>query len=968
MADPLAPIFAAVREACSPRAWSRGVELTRAGAVVAEPSDDPEELRFRIVGQSGMISRQVVLWPDDAEWDCPCDTPDDACEHVAAAVIASRRSEEGGKGVQTLEQAGHVEYRFGREGDRLTLGRYIVTGEDEHRLNATLAALAAGRVEGPRFAASQADLAAELALGTHRHGVLPRPILVKLFRALSRVKSARLDGEAVTTGVRVLRPVVRIEDADDGAFHVALADPLPIDERFANGVVRSGDVLHVWETVALNPRERELLTRGRTVQPGEVGELMTGLLADLRGRIELDVRTERLPDSERVPPRIEFQTEVDDEGVDVLATIVYGDPPRARLDGDKLVHLGGSVPLRDERSERRLASELKRGLGVNAGVRERFEGAEAVAFRRRFEEASVQPPAAMEAFRLAPPLDPSLAVGEDGFEAGFVSRGADGREHGSADPARVLRAWSEGEPLVPLLGGGWAPIPADWLARFGHRLLDLLAARDDGELPAASKLDLLALAEDLQTPMPPEFERLRASLEDFTGLPEPTLPDDLRAELRPYQREGVAWLQFLRSAGLCGLLADDMGLGKTLQAICVLEGRTLVVAPTSVLVNWQRELERFRPGLTTCLYHGANRELDPDADVTLTSYALLRLDRDRLTAQDWRMVVLDEAQAIKNPDSQVSRAAFALAADWKLTLTGTPVENRLDELWSQLHFLSPGYLGDRDGFRERYDPGDPEAMERLRARIRPLVLRRLKSEVAKDLPPRTDLVLRCELDSTEREVYDTVRATTVAAVVERLQAGGGVMQALEALLRLRQAACHPALIPGQQADGSSKLALLVETLDEVLAEGHKALVFSQWTSLLDLTEPALRASGVGFVRLDGTTRDRQAVVDRFQSDDGEPVMLVSLRAGGTGINLTAADHVFLLDLWWNPAVEDQAADRAHRIGQTRPVMVHRLVAADTVEERILALQESKRELARAALGEGTAGDGLSREDLLELLA
>ncbi len=304
-------------------------------------------------------------------------------------------------------------------------------------------------------------------------------------------------------------------------------------------------------------------------------------------------------------------------------------------------------------------------------------------------------------------------------------------------------------------------------------------------------------------------------------------------------------------------------------------------------------------------------------------------------------------------------------------MTGTPVENRLDELWSQLHFANPGLLGTRARFDERYArpiaAGDAGAAGRLRARIRPFVLRRRKIEVAPELPPRTEVVLRVELDERERAVYDAVRAATKAQVALRFAAGGNVLAVLEALLRLRQAACHAGLVPGQQAESSSKVELLVEELATAVAEGHKALVFSQWTSLLDRVEPALRAAQIEWTRLDGSTRDRAGVVARFQDEAGPPVLLISLQAGGTGLNLTAADHVFLLDPWWNPAVEEQAADRAHRIGQTRPVLVHRLVAADTVEERVLALQASKRSLAEAALGDAAAAASLSREDLLALL-
>jgi SNF2 family DNA or RNA helicase len=281
-------------------------------------------------------------------------------------------------------------------------------------------------------------------------------------------------------------------------------------------------------------------------------------------------------------------------------------------------------------------------------------------------------------------------------------------------------------------------------------------------------------------------------------------------------------------------------------------------------------------------------------------------------------------------------------------------------------------LGGRQHFQERYvkaiSQGQPGAAERLRERLRPFILRRRKQEVATELPPRTEVVLRCVLTENEYDVYSAIQAATREEVIKRLAAGGNVLEALEALLRLRQAACHSGLVPGHEAPTSSKVDLLIETLDQVVADGHKALVFSQWTALLDRVEPLLRDVGMNFERLDGSTRDRAGVVHRFQSDDGPPVMLISLRAGGVGLNLTAADHIFLLDPWWNPAVEDQAADRAHRIGQERPVLVTRLVAQDTVEERILALQQQKRLLAASILDGAESAAALTRDDLLALLA
>jgi SNF2 family DNA or RNA helicase len=529
---------------------------------------------------------------------------------------------------------------------------------------------------------------------------------------------------------------------------------------------------------------------------------------------------------------------------------------------------------------------------------------------------------------------------------------------------------------VPLEGGGWAPLPADFLTRFGHILSDLLAARrPDGTLPVFAAPRLGSLLEALGEPPPPSLARLEPLIAGFSGLPRAPLPEGLQAELRSYQEEGVDFLSFLRDAELGAVLADDMGLGKTLQTLCALRGKTLVVCPRSLLFNWAAEAARFRPNLRVKIHHGPKRLLD-DADLTITTYAVLRMDQELLAAHGFDTVVLDEAQNIKSADSQAARAAFALSdalpsGAFRVALSGTPVENRLEELWSILRFTHPGLLGSKGDFQDRYVApiarGDDGAAQRLRQLIKPFLLRRLKREVAADLPPRQDSVLYVELSESERALYDAIHAAKHQEVMDALRGGGSVMAALEALLRLRQAACHPALVPGQSAPSSSKLEALLEAVEKATLDTHKCIVFSQWTSLLDLVEPMLGELGIPWLRLDGTTRDRAGIVTSFQDPLGPPLLLSSLKAGGTGLNLTAADHVFLLDPWWNPAAEDQAADRAHRIGQTRTVNVVRLVAKDTIEEGILTLQARKKRIADLALGEGGAAAGLTKDDLLQLL-
>jgi superfamily II DNA or RNA helicase len=965
-------LFDAVREACSPASWSRGVELVRADAVVAEPAR-AGELALRVATRAGLVSHLVTLREASAEWDCDCAGREDACEHAAAAVIALRRARQRGQDLRASE-AGRIGYRLTRAATGLALERVVVTAGGETPLLTSLVSIASGRVAGPAFVASPADLEVERVLGTKLRGPLARGVLHSLLAPLSACDDVQLDGARVTAATEAVGLVVRVEDDGDGFRVVALPDPR-ITATLEGGVVLRGSTLCPAAPPGLSGRELEDLSRGQRFAAGEVARLVTEVLPSLRSRLPVEIATPRLPRTVQAAPRIRLEVRREGAALDVLPTLVYGDPPLARIDAGKLVSLGGPVPLRDEPEERRLVQQLAQDLELLPGHRVRVTGAEAIALAARLGRFRGEIRGdAHRAFLPAPALSPSLQVGEQDFALAFESVPAGGGRARRADPARVLRAWRAGEGYVALEGGGLAPLPAEWLARHGQRVADLLAARRErGALPCCALPDLARLCDELGQPRPPGFEALRALVEGFRELPRAELPPDLRAELRPYQRLGVDWLCFLRSAGLGGVLADDMGLGKTLQALCALKGRTLVVAPTSLLFNWSEEIARFRPGLRASLYHGPDRRLDPEADVTLTSYAILRLDAEALGTVRWDTAILDEAQTIKNPDSQVARIAHRLDAGFRVTLSGTPVENRLEELWSQLHFTNPGLLGSREDFAERtarpVAEGDEQAAARLRERIRPFVLRRLKREVAPELPPRSEVVLHAVLSEAERALYDAVRAATRDDVVRQLGAGGSVLAALEALLRLRQAACHPGLVPGAPAQtSSSKLDLLLEFLEEAVADGHKALVFSQWTSLLDRTEPVLKSAGIGFLRLDGSTRDRGAVVEGFQSEAGPPVLLISLGAGGLGLNLTAADHVFILDPWWNPAVEDQAWGRAHRIGQQRPVMIYRLVAQDTVEERVLALQRHKRELADAALAGAGGAVSLTREDLLALLA
>lgn len=458
------------------------------------------------------------------------------------------------------------------------------------------------------------------------------------------------------------------------------------------------------------------------------------------------------------------------------------------------------------------------------------------------------------------------------------------------------------------------------------------------------------------------IERFKKALDQ-----EPVVPRTLQAILRPYQEEGFRWMARLAAWGAGGCLADDMGLGKTVQILALLlsrsaQGPSLVVAPASVVGNWMREAHRFAPDLgVRSLFEGDREKIVEDAgpgSLVVASYGLMVQEIERLSAIDWNVVVLDESQSIKNADTLRARSAFRLKGDVRVAASGTPIENHLTELWSLFSFLNPGYLGSQESFREQVvvpveERKDAAIRLRLRKRIQPFILRRLKSQVLEELPPKTEITLPVPLTLEERALYETIREEALKKMADEESRASRSMFLLASLTRLRRAACHPRLVLPHADFPGSKTQVFLDLVVELLENGHRALVFSAFVDHLSILKEALSGKGISYLYLDGSTResDRRGLVDRFQSGEGS-LFLISLKAGGTGLNLTGADYVIHMDPWWNPAALDQATDRAHRIGQERPVTVYRLVAEKTIEERILALHQTKRELADALL-EGT---------------
>ncbi|MDP1563294.1 MAG: DEAD/DEAH box helicase [Pirellulaceae bacterium] len=557
----------------------------------------------------------------------------------------------------------------------------------------------------------------------------------------------------------------------------------------------------------------------------------------------------------------------------------------------------------------------------------------------------------------------------------------------------LLQAMRRKENFVRLDDGSHGMLPTQWIEKFG-KFMELANESGDtlrfGRAQALLLDALLADQESNQVVVDAGFRNLRKRLAAFRGIEPSVEPKGFVGKLRKYQREGLGWFEFLKSFGFGGCLADDMGLGKTIQVLALLEQRrsrrlkknevrrpTLVVVPKSLIFNWIDEASKFAPKLKVIDFTGLKRrefvdEL-PTADVILTTYGTLRIEITRLKEFDFDYAILDEAQAIKNPSTDAAKACYLLKADNRLAMTGTPIENHLGDLWSQFRFLNPGLLGQSQAF-SAFSRSDcnPESLQQLSKALRPFILRRTKKEVLKELPAKNEQTLFCEMSTKQAKQYNELRdhyRIKLGNTVKELGIKRSKIHVLEALLRLRQAACDGRLVNPKLGARGAKLDLLLEQLEEVTSEGHKVLVFSQFTSMLKLVQTDLKKRKMRFEYLDGQTQDRKSCVARFQTDKRCNLFLISLKAGGHGLNLTAADYVYILDPWWNPATEAQAIDRAHRMGQKKQVFAYRMISKGTVEEKILELQKTKRELAESIIsGNNSLIRSLTADDLQQLLS
>ncbi|MDQ3118283.1 MAG: DEAD/DEAH box helicase, partial [Verrucomicrobiota bacterium] len=836
----------------------------------------------------------------------------------------------------------------------------------------------------------------------------PRSQFLRLLRALRghpRVTFGK--SGAVEVAPHAPRRRLFLRQANDGFVSARL--DLAENER----VLSSDDEVWLQEGNRVGPFVEGLPAEFRTMLDGVLslrGERAQHFLAFEVQRLRqwFDLETEAgwaLPEVQKATPEILLNVEGSLREIRAELRARYRDglhriETRSVASPDLLVVQGqtkeGTILLRDIEYERAAFARLERLGFTTRGDRLVLAGENHVARFFAFEFPRLQTDwkvslsaQATKASGELQPLAPKLEVvnsGEDWFELRYSLGTPDGQAFSASELQRLLRS---GQSQTRLRNGRTGVFDAEAISDFEEVLRDCEPRQNRPGVYRISRAHsqyFAATAEETGAAL----VDLRGALQRLASSEPRDLTSSLgslRTQLRDYQSYGVSWLWKLAEGNLGGILADEMGLGKTVQMLALLlarrgSGPALIVCPTSLLTNWRNEAQRFTPALRVLLLEGAGRHASfaqiAESDLVLTSYALLQRDADRYKAIQFSTVVLDEAQHIKNPDTQNAQAAYALRAPHRFVLTGTPMENSVRDLWSLMHFALPGYLGTRADFRARYEQplargGAPEVQRRLARRLRPFLLRRKKTDVAKELPEKLEQQLVCDLTATQRAAYDGLLHEIQTGVASEKGNPGAVrMKMLLGLLRLRQVCCDLRLLranEGGEKNESAKLDLLDELLEEAIDGGHRVLVFSQFVTMLALIRERLAAQKITYAYLDGQTKERQSVVDRFQKDDSLPVFLMSLKAGGVGLNLSAADTVIHFDPWWNYAVESQATDRAHRIGQTRVVTAYKLIARNTVEEKIVKLQTRKRSASEATVGtEEPLMSGLTTADLEELLS
>lgn len=925
-------LYDEMRECSDKKTWSRGLELSRQNSIY-------------VVGYSGQIRNFVVreqakavdyaigLNPVDLDWSCTCLEAESPCSHAVAALLAWRQEGEG-RSIPNLHDAKwSLSYKMESTRGALHLKRFLVRKEESRPLEVSLASIKSLDLAGAEVSVMNADFELErlLVLETaesHRLSVAQFPVLKELE---IKFKEQVVHFDSSPRGVRL---VIRKEG---GGIFIKLENEEGV---FFDNFFFLNSTFFPLVKVPFSITDEQILRIGKYLGAKEAIEFLGQKLSRLK--LVMPVLNE-VSEPVRMPATIALQSWEEDSCLCYRFLLAYGDPVSAWLEGDELKILDKKIPIRSRDDELKALVEFERATGrslnrtYRTAIPEAFDDAKRL-FATRYPLLGH----AVEDFANIKDVMPQLICQADRFAISI---------HGNVFSLSQIKASRDSGGAVRLAEGSWCQISSSWFEGEGRKILEILLMNGD----KVTKGGILSLNKSLSfQDKASDFYQLTLDWDkDFSLFPSPI-------ELRPYQVEGAKWLSKLQNLKLGGILADEMGLGKTYQTLLSMQTPSLVVAPTSLLGNWVREAKLARPDLKVGVMHGPSRNWDIPLDIYITSYGTVRSDIDRIKKINFKTSVLDEAQNIKNPQARMSVACFEISSDSRIALSGTPFENSAVDLWSLMNYCMPGLLGNFDYFKTHFSKSGDAA--RLKENISPFLLRRLKSDVGKDLPEKSVQIVRCTMESDQKDFY----LSLLDKIRSELAGSEATMSILTGLLRLRQAACDPFLVDSTTSASSAKLEYLVASLQEIHQNGQAALIFSQWTGLLDRLESKLGAMGLNWSRLDGTTVDREGAVSEFMTAKTN-FFLISLKAGGTGLNLTRADHVFILDPWWNPAVEEQAIARTHRMGRSDKVFVHRLVCEDTVEEKIVDLQMDKTEQARFFLEDSDLSSQLKLADLKNLL-
>ena len=872
-----------LKEESLPGTWSRGVQLARnpKGIERLGSSESKKELKYKIQTAERMIAFQVTLWPEDEDSFCNCGSKIEPCHHIIAVALA--------------EQAGAIETTTQRSGStlnyswiidqkknppELSLKREILSDAGlvkvEPSLMSILGGIQSGRLKFALPPTTPLDLSID-------HELTPKPGAFqfswpKLLKLIKNLPPLPLENSSLASHLEIGSISLKpcIRIQDTpGGFL------LNLDEvNFSNSALKlqSGLVLDQG-TLSWQEPMRGLGLDKKNAFPDFVPfEKEAWLLEVCIPKLESEY--EIMIETKQLPTLVDIEPKIEFK-INALKPDLLGITPT--LSYGTLPQ--GQLARRDLRAEAELIKGLRQNFQMGIDQTTHFDPKSAFEFQQKTKTLPTN----------------------GNFES---------LTHFLADTLGELKNISEATYLT-------------------HRneVMQLLELKQNGKLEGAA----LTLAKQFL----PKNNSFHPESHASSTLPpsELKLPLSLWNQLRDYQKEGVAWMNehALQNSGL--ILADDMGLGKTLQTLCVIRTPALIIVPTSLLSNWANEITRFRPELSFQIYHGSNRKLLSEKEITVTTYGVLRSETEAFLKETYQTVILDEAHTIRNADTQAAAAAFQLNAPFKIALTGTPVQNKLRDLFSLFQFIAPELFSSETALKKEL--------------IAPFILRRTKDQVLTELPPKTYFQHPIELKPEERKYYEAVWASTKAEIASKIEAGQKLnpLTIFEALLRCRQICDHPGLIDmSKRSTHSSKLMRLLELCEELIEAGHSVLVYSQWTQNLDLIQTALREAALPFLRLDGSTKDRGSVVEEFQKSDSAKIFLLSLHAGGVGLNLTRADHVIFCDPWWNPFVELQAEDRAYRMGQEKPVTIHRLIVEKSIEEKLLLIQAEKKKLGEIADG------------------